>query len=78
MAKHNKKLPQEEASKVAGKMYDPSDYQADSDLSKGTAITHEQSSDAYTEGTVDGHIDDVNKNGELKSGKGEDIPRKGY
>ncbi|RAK18412.1 uncharacterized protein DUF4025 [Anoxybacillus vitaminiphilus] len=43
--------------KVAGKHYDPSDYKSHSVLSSGLAVTHEQVSDAYVEGTVDAVID---------------------
>jgi hypothetical protein len=56
---------------VAGRNYDPSDYKSNSDLSSGLAMTHEQVSDAYVEGTVDAVIDDLN-------GKDVKIPREGY
>lgn len=78
MAKNNKKVSQKDANKVAEKMYDPSDYNATNELDQGTAITHEQATDAYTEGSINGKIDDVNENGGLKSDQGEDIPREGY
>ncbi|MRH42097.1 DUF4025 domain-containing protein [Aquibacillus halophilus] len=78
MEKNNKKVSQEDANKVAEKMYDPTDYKKSDQLSQGTAITHEQSSDAYTEGSIDGKIDSVDDNGQLTSKKGEDIPRKGF
>ncbi|WP_328701002.1 YozQ family protein [Aquibacillus kalidii] len=68
----------ENADKVAEKMYDPSDYQSNSERDKGFAITHEQATDNYTEGTIDGKIDDVDSNGQLKSSKGREIDREGF
>ncbi|MBS4172153.1 YozQ family protein [Bacillus sp. FJAT-49736] len=53
--------------KIADKTYDPSDYKGNSELSKGLATTHEQVSDVYVEGTVDGVMEDV---------AGDDIPLK--
>lgn len=53
------KAPQE---RLAEKNYDPSDYNKDSQLSFGLAITHEQVSDTLTEGTIDGEIDEVEEN----------------
>jgi hypothetical protein len=63
--------PQETSNKLAEKNYEPSDYLKTSELSSGLAATHEQATDAYTEGTVDATIDNIN---------GEDvkIPREGY
>ncbi|MDL4842674.1 YozQ family protein [Aquibacillus rhizosphaerae] len=79
MAKNNvKKVSQEDTNKVAEKMYDNSDYEASDLIDMGTAITHEQASDDYTEGTIDGEIDSVNENGGLKSDKGKEIPREGF
>lgn len=43
--------------KLAAKMYEPSDYHANTQLGKGLAETHEQVSDAYMEGTVDATIE---------------------
>ncbi|MCZ8521146.1 MULTISPECIES: YozQ family protein [Paenibacillus] len=40
--------------KVAGQSYDVSDYTSSDESSQGTAVTHEQFSDAYTAGTSDG------------------------
>ncbi|WP_408009826.1 YozQ family protein [Pseudalkalibacillus sp. A8] len=60
-----------DSDKVAGKNYDPSDYEKNSELSSGMAMTHEQTSDTLVEGTIDGKIDDIN-------GTDEKIPRKGY
>ncbi|WP_163536389.1 YozQ family protein [Gracilibacillus sp. YIM 98692] len=76
MAKSNRKLKDSE--KVAEKMYDVEDYNSQDQTEKGLAITHEQVSDDYMEGTIDGKIDRTNKNDELTSHDGEDIPRKGY
>ncbi|WP_226376806.1 YozQ family protein [Oceanobacillus halotolerans] len=63
------------AEKVAGKMYDPSDYNRNDQASKGMAITHEQVSDDYTEGTIDGKIDEINEQGEVTDHEGEAIKR---
>lgn len=68
----------ENAEKVAEKMYDVSDYKSNDSVDKGIAITHEQVSDDYMEGTIDAKIDKLDKNGQLKSHKGEEIPRRGY
>ncbi|MDC3415985.1 YozQ family protein [Aquibacillus salsiterrae] len=70
-----KKVSQEDANKVAEKVYSPADYQSNDPLSQGMAITHEQSTDSYTEGTINGKIDNVDKNGSLKSGEGRDIQK---
>lgn len=53
------------------KQYDPSDYNKKGEVSSGLATTHEQVSDTYTEGTIDGKIDHVN-------GKDEDVSRDGF
>ena len=68
---NKKEAIQQENLKVAGKVYDPSDYKSNSVVSNGIAITHEQSSDTLTEGTIDATIDDLN-------GKDVKIPRTGY
>ncbi len=49
------------------KLFEPSDYKNQSEVSEGLAITHEQATDTLTEGTIDGVIEDVN---------GRDIPLK--
>ncbi|QTN00258.1 DUF4025 domain-containing protein [Sediminibacillus dalangtanensis] len=73
---NNRKAMNKNAEKVAEKMYDPSDYQKNDQLSKGMAVTHEQVSDDYTEGTIDGAIDEVDDNGNLKNHHGKDISNK--
>ncbi|MEH7119845.1 YozQ family protein [Neobacillus vireti] len=65
---HKKANPKKE---LAGSFYHPSYYQESDDLSSGIATSHEQVSDAYTEGEIGAVIDDVN-------GKDIPIPRKGY
>ncbi|MEJ8545039.1 YozQ family protein [Brevibacillus borstelensis] len=68
---HNDGL-QNTASDIADKMYEPSDYKSNSFTEKGLALTHEQVSDDYMEGTNDGKID---------ANAGEesvDLPRTGY
>ncbi len=71
MTKNNHEIPQNENLKIAGKTFDPADYQSNSLEAKGLAITHEQTSDTWTEGTIEAKIDDVN-------GKDIEIPRTGY
>ncbi|MGP4061360.1 YozQ family protein [Halobacillus sp. H74] len=56
--------------------YQPSDYEKEDFVSKGLATTHEQVSDTLTEGTFDGKIDEVDKNGNLVTHKGKEIKRK--
>ncbi|WP_077624890.1 YozQ family protein [Sediminibacillus massiliensis] len=75
---NKKKADIRDAEKVAEKMYDPFDYSKDDQVSHGLAVTHEQVSDDYTEGTIDGRIDDVDENGKLASSKGEKIDRGNY
>ncbi len=60
-----------ESEKLAGRIYGPSDYHKDDQLSSGLATTHEQFNDTFTEGEIGAVIDDIN---------GRDIPisRKGY
>ncbi|GGA70381.1 YozQ family protein [Ornithinibacillus halotolerans] len=58
---------------VAEKNYDAAGYQSSNQAEKGMAITHEQATDAYTEGTVDAKIDQLDEQGELKTHQGEDI-----
>lgn len=38
---------------IAGKVFQPSDYEGKSQLEKGMAETHEQMSDDYYQGTID-------------------------
>lgn len=40
--------------KVTGHAYDAADYRSGDETSQGTAVTHEQLSDAYFSGTSDG------------------------
>lgn len=49
------------SNEIAENSYDPSDYQSSKEVDKGLAITHEQVSDTYVEGTIDGVIDDLAK-----------------
>lgn len=53
---------------LADKMYDVKDYRSQDSMEQGLAITHEQVSDYYMEGTVGG-VDDRNP-------ENEQIPRK--
>lgn len=64
--------------KVAEQNYDVSGYESSDQVEKGIATTHEQVSDDYMEGTIDGKIDKLNSKGELASHKGKDIPRKSF
>ncbi|MEN2766788.1 YozQ family protein [Ornithinibacillus xuwenensis] len=63
------------ANEVAEKQYDVTGYQSSNQVEKGMAITHEQATDAYTEGTIEAKIDELDEQGELKSHNGEDIHR---
>ncbi|MUK88137.1 DUF4025 domain-containing protein [Ornithinibacillus sp. L9] len=78
MTNKNKRETINSAKKVAGKMYDVSDYKSNEEIDQGMAVTHEQATDAYTEGTVDGKIDQVSDQNKLENHNGEEIPRKGY
>jgi hypothetical protein len=49
----------DQTTKVAGRMFDPSDYEKKDQLSSGLATTHEQATDTYTEGEIGAVIDDV-------------------
>jgi hypothetical protein len=55
----NKKNQENISSNVAENSFDPSDYCSKNEVEKGLAITHEQVSDTYMEGTIDGEIDDL-------------------
>jgi hypothetical protein len=55
----DKKVPKE-SHNIAGRVYDPSDYQKSDQLSSGLAETHEQFSDAYMEGEIGAVIDNIN------------------
>ena len=50
------KIPKE-ATKLAGRDYDVSDYQKSDPLASGLAITHEQVSDTYMEGEIKPDVD---------------------
>jgi hypothetical protein len=71
LSNNNHEIPNNENLKIAGKTFDPSDYQSNSIESNGLAVTHEQTTDTLTEGTIEAKIDDVN-------GKDIEIPRTGY
>ncbi|WP_096200629.1 YozQ family protein [Bacillus sp. FJAT-45350] len=63
MAKEKKQTEE-----IADKTYEPAYYQSNDEIEQGLATTHEQVSDAYMEGTVDGEIDDLDS-------KDKQIPR---
>lgn len=46
-------MKKSDSSQIAGKTFEPSDYNGKSQLEKGLAETHEQVSDDYYEGTID-------------------------
>jgi hypothetical protein len=54
-----KKKSQTQSTQLAGRTYEPNDYQRKDELSQGLAMTHEQASDSLTEGTIDGTIENV-------------------
>lgn len=68
MKKTNKGIENNSA-KVAEKSYEPADYSSTDEIDKGLAITHEQVSDTYMEGTIDGEIDNLEE-------KKQQFPRK--
>lgn len=45
---------------------------------QGQRITEEQASDTYMEGTIDGKIDQVDREGNLMSNDGEELSRQRY
>ncbi|MFD2761713.1 YozQ family protein [Lentibacillus juripiscarius] len=57
MPKKQNKVSSEDSRKVAEKDYEPSNYQEDTQFEKGMAVTHEQVSDGYKEGTIDRKVD---------------------
>jgi hypothetical protein len=61
-----------ESMRLSDKHYDVKDYDSKDQLSSGLAVSHEQVSDTYMEGTIDGKIETSD------DGKQIDIPRKGY
>ncbi|UTR11676.1 YozQ family protein [Evansella sp. LMS18] len=66
----NKKVSNQDAEKVAEKSYQTEYYNSNDVTEKGLALTHEQVSDDYTEGTIDGKIDETDENGFLKESNG--------
>ncbi|XKB96279.1 YozQ family protein [Niallia sp. JL1B1071] len=54
-----KKKNADQNTEVAGRVFDPSDYEKKNQLSSGLATTHEQATDTYTEGEIGAVIDDV-------------------
>ena len=54
-----KKKTSDQNTEIAGRIYEPSDYEKKDQLSAGLATTHEQASDTYTEGEIGAVIDDV-------------------
>lgn len=55
----NQKLPND-STKLAGRIYNTSDYQKKDALSSGFATTHEQASDTYIEGDITTSVDNNN------------------
>ncbi|WP_247747345.1 YozQ family protein [Alkalihalobacillus sp. BA299] len=70
MNKHNNKPSMEHSKDVAENSYDPSDYKSSNETEKGLAFVHEQVSDSYVEGTIDGQIEETRNNADL--GKAEE------
>ena len=54
-----KKKSSDQNTEMAGRVYEPSDYQKKDQTSSGLATTHEQASDTLTEGEIGAVIDDV-------------------
>lgn len=63
---------------IAGKNFTPSDYESEDPVDKAMAVTHEQASDVFTEGTSDGKIDELDENAELKTHHGKALRRRGF
>ncbi|MBH0230987.1 YozQ family protein [Halobacillus yeomjeoni] len=51
-------------------------WKQDAEFSEGLSITQEQVNDTLAEGTIDGKIDQVDKNGRLISHDGEEIKKR--
>lgn len=45
----------------AGKIFKFDHYKSADETEKGFAVVHEQATDAYTEGTIDGNIDQLDE-----------------
>lgn len=54
-----KKGAENSSAGVAENSYNRSDYNSSDGVNKGLAMTHEQVSDTFMEGTIDGEIDDL-------------------
>jgi len=54
-----KKNNADQNTNIAGRVFDPTDYEKKDQLSSGLATTHEQATDTYTEGEIGAVIDDV-------------------
>lgn len=72
MNQQQKKELQNAAHVLADQTYSISDYNSESELEQGLALTHEQVSDNYAEGTSDAQIEDYAGKHSL------DIPHEGY
>lgn len=57
-----KKVPNE-STNLAGRTFNPSDYQKDDTLSSALSTTHEQVSDVYMEGEISAVIDEADGSG---------------
>ncbi|MFJ5759805.1 YozQ family protein [Neobacillus sp. NPDC093182] len=62
----DKKNSANNSTDLAGRIYETSDYQKNDVISTGLATTHEQASDAYTEGEIGADIDDDLNGKDLK------------
>ncbi|WP_227935637.1 YozQ family protein [Alkalihalobacillus deserti] len=65
----NEKLPKTE--EVAERSFQAEDVHSSNEVEQGLATTHEQVSDTFVEGTIDGKIDDV-------EGEDIDLAKDGY
>ncbi|OLO27617.1 hypothetical protein BTR23_19525 [Alkalihalophilus pseudofirmus] len=70
MDKNNEQASLQQSKEVAENSYQPSDYKSTNETEKGLAFVHEQVSDAYVEGTIDGQIEETRNNTDL--GKAEE------
>ncbi|MDT8859214.1 YozQ family protein [Alkalihalobacillus sp. MEB130] len=71
MANKKEKNSVKSSEEVAENSYQPSDYKSSEEVEQGLAMTHEQVSDSYVEGTIDGQIDNY-------EGQDIDLPKDGY
>ncbi|MGP4068926.1 YozQ family protein [Halobacillus sp. B29] len=63
---------------IAERSYESADYEKNDETSRGLSVTHEQVSDTMTEGTIDGNIDQLDKDGNVISHEGKPLSRERF